>query len=181
MYLGRLEEIKGVHILIESFSLLKQNYPQIQTKLLIIGSGDDAYTENLKNLVRISGLYESIQFLSNLSKPEIRDYLAQAKFSVLPSLCYENLPNSILESYACATPVIGSGLGSIKDLIIEGQTGVVFKPGDKHDLAAKMLYLLDEPLKTAGMGVEARKFVEKYHNENQHVLKLEQLFETLVM
>ena len=72
---------------------------------------------------------------------ELKQYIANAAFSVCPSEWYENCPMTIIESLSLATPVIGSDLGGIPELISNNYTGLIFKHNDKEDLKKKISYL----------------------------------------
>ena len=61
---------------------------------------------------------------------ELKQLFRSALFHVIPSLCYENAPITILEAFAFGKPVIGSRLGGIKEMVREGSTGLLFSPGD---------------------------------------------------
>ena len=69
--------------------------------------------------------------------------LQKSLFSVAPSLLYDNMPNSVLESLAAGTPAIASNHGSFPEIIINGDTGLLFNPGDVKDLSNKIKILLD--------------------------------------
>ena len=60
--------------------------------------------------------------------------MQKARFLVVPSVCYENSPFSIIEAHCNGTPVIGARIGGIPELIDEGKNGLLFKSGDEHDL-----------------------------------------------
>jgi len=64
---------------------------------------------------------------------------------VIPSKCYENNPMTILESICLGTPVIGSDLGGIPELIRPGVNGLLFEPGNVKDLQDKISYIINNP------------------------------------
>ncbi len=76
---------------------------------------------------------------------ELKELIQKALCSVCPSECYENCPFSVIESQMYGTPVIGSRMGGIPELIREGETGLMFEPGNADDLEKKLRYLLEEP------------------------------------
>jgi len=135
LYFGRLASNKGVEVLLEAIQPL-------DCKLLLIGDGplspwvEEQITTRMKNV-------ERIPFVA--SREELRNYIARAAFSVLPSLWYENQPAAVLETYAMKKPVIGSRLGGIPELIEDGHTGLLSAPGDAADLREKIRFLLERP------------------------------------
>ena len=179
-YAGRLDKIKGVHILIEALSLLRAKYPNIKLNIQIAGSGDESYVGLLKQQVQRLDCGGYINFLGELRAEQMVEFLNKAFLSVVPSLWYENLPNAILESYACGTPVLASNLGSLPECVEDGRTGYLFKVGDANDLAERLALCLDQPEKLEEMGLNARKVAETTYSTEQHMEKLEALFVELV-
>jgi glycosyltransferase involved in cell wall biosynthesis len=78
--------------------------------------------------------YTNIEFLGYKSGEELWNLVRNASFIIVPSECYENNPLTILEAYAHGKPVIGAHIGGIPELIENGKTGFLFKPGDKNQL-----------------------------------------------
>ena len=76
---------------------------------------------------------------------ELKKLIAEALCSVYPSEWYENCPFSVIESQMYGTPVIGSRMGGIPELIQEGKTGLIFEAGNADDLEEKLRYLLETP------------------------------------
>ncbi|WP_106828375.1 glycosyltransferase [Parabacteroides pacaensis] len=123
-YVGRLSPEKGIDTLIESAK-------QLPYKLKIIGTGPlfDRY-KYLKN--------HSIEFLGYQPWPVIKKIVNKARFMVIPSECYENNPLSILESLCLGTPVLGSEIGGIPELIEENYSGLLFCPNNVEHLKNKI-------------------------------------------
>lgn len=179
-YAGRLDQIKGVHVLIEALALLRAKIPGTNLKIKIVGSGAPQYTALLKQQVGRLDCGSHVEFLGQLTTEEMVPFLNNAFLTVVPSLWYENLPNVVLESYACGTPVLASNLGSLPECVVEGQTGYLFGPGNSDDLAERLAYCLDRPRHVAGMGRNARAIAETTYSETEHVEKLEALLGELV-
>ena len=76
---------------------------------------------------------------------ELKSLIANAACSVYPSEWYENCPFSVIESQMYGTPVIGSRMGGIPELITEGKTGLMFQAANVDDLYNKLGYLLKNP------------------------------------
>lgn len=114
LYLGRLSYEKGIGTLIDVFAKNKN------IKLKIVGDGFAA--QELK--CRAMNLKcANIEFLGFLSGETLYDTIAKARYTIIPSEWYENNPLSIIESLALGTPVIGSRIGGIPELINEGYNG----------------------------------------------------------
>ncbi|MCP3945126.1 MAG: glycosyltransferase [Desulfobacteraceae bacterium] len=178
-YLGRLDEPKGIDILIKAFSKIKK---QTSTDLVlkIAGKGSQFYTEKLKKTAKENGLDNSIHFVGQLDNIKIPNFLGNALLTVVPSLWYENLPNSILESYSCGTPVVASDLGSLSGCVTQGITGSLFKTGSTNELAKKIWLLLDDKNLLAEMAINSRiEALDKY-SPKTHMGLLEDLFNKLI-
>ena len=95
--------------------------------------------------------------------------MQQAAFLVLPSEWYEGFPLVLVEAFAHGLPVLASRLGSMADIIKDGETGLLFAPGDADDLADKAKWLLENPQQAQKLGDNARRtFLAKYTAEQNY-------------
>ena len=85
---------------------------------------------------------KKIIFTGHLSTQEVADLLGKARASIIPSECYDNNPLSIIESLCMGTPVIGSRIGGIPELITENN-GILFEPFDKDELKGSIIELFE--------------------------------------
>ena len=136
LYFGRLSIEKGIKTLIDVIKEL----PHI--KFVFVGDGPlENYCKSIDNL----------KLVGRKSGDELKSYIANAAFSICPSEWYENCPMTIIESLSLATPVIGSDLGGIPELISDNFTGLIFKHNDKEDLKEKISYLWNNDEVTSKM------------------------------
>lgn len=133
VYLGRLSKEKGLSTLLNAFTGL----PHLPLK--IVGSGP--LENEMKEFVRGRGL-ENIEFTGFIDGPMKKEILTGARFLIFPSECYESFGYTIIESYACGTPVIASDIGGARELVTEGETGFLFQPGNPDDLRRQISRLL---------------------------------------
>jgi len=180
VFVGRLEVIKGVHILLDALVLLKKKRPNLNIHLKIIGAGNKEYYNLLINKIRLESLQDMVDFVGEQSLAEVSSLLRRAQLSVIPSIVYENFPNVLVESYACGTPVLASDIGSITEGVKNGETGYLFKPGDPNSLASRLEYCMDHPRHLYTMARNARKIAEEKYSQNQHLSMLEELFNDLI-
>lgn len=136
IYFGRLSREKGVDILIRAFGQARDNL-RAGLRLAIVGDGPTR--AELESLVSELGLKEYVMFLGYRSGLELRSLVKGGLFSVVPSVCYENMPFSIAESFLAKTPVLGSHVGGIPEMVSDGKTGFTFKPGDVSALAGLLV------------------------------------------
>ncbi|HXQ20698.1 MAG TPA: glycosyltransferase family 4 protein [Candidatus Acidoferrales bacterium] len=176
---GRLEAIKGVHVLIDALARLRRTRPDLPLQVKIAGGGDEQYSAQLRQRVRDAGLDDAVEFVGELDTPALSDLLSGALVSVVPSICYENLPNAALESYACGTPVVASDHGALTECVANGETGYRFPPGDARGLADAIERCLDRPDDMRAMGRRARQAAETTYSPERHIEALEALFTEL--
>ncbi len=169
-YVGRLSHEKGLPTLIRAMRQV------LQARLLIVGEG--AMRPILEQMVQESGM-TNVHFTGYLRGEDLEHALAQARFTVLPSLWYEVFGQTILESFAVGKPVIAARIGGIPELIDEGKDGLLFSPGDADELAACLRRLWDDPGKTRLLGLEGRRKVLARYSPENHYRQLYPLYESL--
>ena len=164
LYFGRITEEKGVETVIRA-------YEQMHDKQLKI-VGDDTTEEgtSLKKYVKNKGL-KNIEFLGFKSGAELEDIIRKARFTLIPSIWYDNLPNTALESFQYSKPVIASNIGSLPELVKDGFNGYLFTPGDAEDLKTKVELLdsNDEVIEQMGANSHSRledRFAPKTHYDS---------------
>ena len=135
LYFGRLSKEKGVDILLEAYAWYVETV-DAPMRLKIVGTGPlESGLKALAERLDVSGNVDFAGFKSGL---ELRSIVKGATFSVMPSVWYENMPYAGIESLASGTPVIGSNIGGIPELVIEGETGFLAGPGNVDDLVEAM-------------------------------------------
>lgn len=164
LFAGRLAAEKGLDTLLDAWEQLGSRMP-----LRIAGSGPLAgYVQS--RCERLA----NVQYLGQCSRTEIRDLLQKAAVLVVPSGWYEGCPMSIVEAFACGTPVIASQLGSLSEVVSNGVNGFHFRPGAPADLVDKVQRILADTEKWRGMRRAARATYEaKYTPEMNYQLLLE--------
>jgi len=106
-----------------------------KVRLVLIGAKADkeGYLRRLRSLTRRVEPAGEVTFLGNVGRKTVADYLIAADLSVLPSHS-EGCPNSVLESLACGTPVVATRVGALPELVRDGKTGLLVRPGDPEAL-----------------------------------------------
>lgn len=122
-YIGRLDYIKGIEILIDAFH--SAGIPN--SELLIAGSGTKEYEHHLKR----TNYDENIHFMGYVNP---KDFYSEVDVVVIPSLWNENYPTVAIEALAFGKPLIGSKRGGIPELITEGVNGFLFDPMKPDEL-----------------------------------------------
>ena len=152
LYLGRLSSEKGVDTLLTAWK-------RCSGKLLIVGDGPDA--GRLRSLAS-----RNVEFLGSVPAAEVPALLSRARALLLPSICYEGEPRTVLEAYAVGVPVVASRIGGLPDLVRDGVSGVLLTPGDVAAWTATCEGLLDDK-ESERLGEGAfRLWMEQYSPEH---------------
>ncbi len=169
IYTGALIGHKGVDVLINAFKNLKHN----KIRLHIVGKG-----EKINELKELAGKDDRITFYGFLGGEELTSLQEKANITVMPSIWYENSPMAIYESFKYGTPVIGSEIGGIPELIEEGVNGYLFQPGKFKELEEILKHLVENPLELKKLETGAFNSSQKY-DMRLHVKKLEKLYKEI--
>lgn len=177
LYVGRLDRPKGVHLLVEAMALLRERLGDDLPVLRIAGAGHTrSYVDAVKARVRELDLTSRIEFLGAVPADETPALFRGAYASLMPALWYENLPNSVVESFASGCPVIASDIGSLSATVTDGQDGLHHRPDDPADLARQILRLVVDPALRDRLSRGARATAEQAHSPDEHVRRLLDLF-----
>ena len=112
------------------------------------------------------------------SDEEIRTAYAAADLFILPSL-EDNLPNTMLESMSCGTPVVAFDVGGIPDVIVNGVTGQLAPVGDVRQLGQAVLSLVFDPDQREEMGQNCRKAMVEGYSLNIQAQRYLELYQEL--
>ena len=120
-FLGRWDPVKGLHILVEAFKRLPSN---LAVELNIWAVGETGVARKYRENVRLSAAGDRrIRFLPSVPHNDVACLLAGIDALAVPSQCLETGPIVVLEAFAAGTPVIGSDLGGIRELVSHGRDG----------------------------------------------------------
>ena len=117
-------------------------------------AGRGVLEHGLKDLARELGLNGAVRFLGHVTP--VQRAVEQSLAVVVPSLG-EGFGMVALEAMERARPVIAASIGGLEDLVRDGETGLLVRPGDAESLAEAMLALAADPARAAAMGREARR------------------------
>lgn len=166
LFVGRLSVEKGVDVLTKAWALVER-----VSSLRVAGTGPEA------------GLLEGhpgLTALGALSGEAVRIEMGRSVALVLPSICYESFPRTLVEAFACALPVIASRLGPLRDLIEDNVTGLLFEPGDPADLVQKLNWAQAHSERMMEMGRNARAKYEAEFSANRNYAQLIAIYEDAI-
>lgn len=175
LYVGVVTPLKGITHLVNAFAALAADFQEI--RLVIVGKQQNqAYVHELKAQIKELGIERQVQLISELPQKDLAQWMAQAYVFVLPSFS-EGLGRVIVEAMATGTPVIGSHVGGIPELIQDGKTGFLVPPGDETGLAEKMRWMLQHPETVREMGRKAYLFACSFFSTDVYVQGYRKIFE----
>ncbi len=171
LYFGRLSAEKGVDDLLKAM----QRLPNLR----LIVAGDGPERGRLERLAGELGL-ANVEFAGQLRGAELEQAIAGSRFTVLPSHAYETLGKTILESYAEARAVVATDLGSRRELVHAGKTGLLYRVGDVEQLASAIRFLSSQPELADKMGRAGQEQVRDRYTPEAHYEALIGLYERVV-
>ena len=159
LFVGRLSAEKGIALLLAAWGLQGQ-----RVSLKIVGDGPLR-----AEVERAANNSSNVEYLGAKNPEDVSILMSDAAFLIFPSTCYETFGRVAMEAFAAGTPVLAANIGAIGEITDNGRTGLHFRPGDPHDLAAKVDWLLSHPEELAQMRKEARREYElKYTAERNY-------------
>lgn len=167
LFAGRLSREKGVMTLLQAFR-------ECKIPLRIAGTGP---MEAECRAFAAANSMSHVTFCGHCQAEELQNLFREARFVLVPSEGYENAPMSVLEAFAYGKPVVGSRLGGIPELVLQGETGLLFDAGSAESLAMAVMQLWDDPASVERMGRAARHRIETEFNADLHTDRLLGIYE----
>jgi glycosyltransferase involved in cell wall biosynthesis len=163
LFVGRLAPGKGLETLLEAWARHAPGMP-----LKILGDGP------LAGMVReaSTGAAGRVEWLGRRPLAEVYDAIGAAAVLVMPSIWYEGLPKTLIESFAKGTPVVASNLGALAECVTHGRTGLHFHPGDAADLARQIGRVATNGSAISAMRGECRRAFETHYTADRNIQML---------
>lgn len=182
LFMGRLIYEKGISFLIEAIKLVRRSLPDV--KLLIAGSplfkavSNNPFLRKLKQSV--ASLRDTVVFTGYIDHCQTPHLYAVADITVAPSLCAEGFGKVVAESMATGTPVIGSRMGAIPEIIDHKVNGILIDdPTDIKLLAQNIINILKSARTRNRMGIAARQKVVSHFSPSTRIANLETFYKNL--
>lgn len=157
LFVGRLNGRKGEFDLIEAMGRVREARPGV--KLLIVGQGPARAAAI--SAVRDRNLEDTVAFVQNLPRNELRRYYSASDVFTLPSWS-EGLPKVLLEAMVSGAAAVVSNIPAHRELVTHGETGYLFETGDVEDLARAVIGALGDHRRPAVTGRAADLVREKF-------------------
>jgi glycosyltransferase involved in cell wall biosynthesis len=170
LFAGRLVASKGLEVVVRAL-------PGVDSSVVLVVAGDGPQRPALARLAGALGVGTRVQFLGQLSTPELAQEYLTAAVVVVPSLWPEPLGMVGPEALSFARPVVGSGVGGMGEWLMDAVTGLVAPAGDPVALSRQVNRLLDDPALARRLGRAGRQLIEQRFSVGHHVDALLRVFE----
>jgi len=174
LFVGRLVQSKGLHVLFQALAQLREAFPGLAVRL--VGEGPERAA--LEAQAHELGVDDRVEFVGYRPQDEIRRYLRETDVFVLPSFA-EGVPVVLMEAMAAAVPVVATDIAGVPELVEHGASGLLVAPGDADALAAAIAQLLSDPDRARDMGRHGAKYVRREFDIETSARQLATLFENL--
>ena len=155
LYAGNIDRFKGILTLLEA--------AEQDRSLPVKIAGAGPLEKEVRNIVAKKNL--DVELLGFQDFASLQETIRCSSMIVVPSECFENSPNIVLEAYAQGKPVVGSNIGGIPELIKDRETGYLFEPRDSEDLLNKIHVTMENRKE---LGKNARCFLEENFTPSGH-------------
>jgi exopolysaccharide biosynthesis WecB/TagA/CpsF family protein len=170
IFIGRLGIEKGIHILLDAWRLWGNGAPQLE----IVGDGPER--AKLQKSVNENGVKNKISLSGQLPFMEVQRRLRLARLLVLPSLCFEGFPMTIIEAFSLGVPVAVSDIGPLPNIVKNGENGVLFKAGDPVSLCHTIKEIWDRSDRLGSLGQGARQEFDKKYTADANYKTLMKIY-----
>lgn len=164
----------GIDVLLQAFQLVTHDAPG--ARLLIAGTGPDR--DALRRVAHGLGLDASVRFLGLVPHEEMPALLSASHVAVVPSVGHEGYGVAAVEASASARPVIASRLDGLAEVVRDGVTGLLVRPGNADALASAILLLARTPSLRRSMGLAGRATVESTYTTERSVDGIADMYES---
>lgn len=164
--IGNAIKRKGFDVLIKALAILQKEKPEIPVHLLLITQGEEL--ENYNDLISLYHLTESVDIISKVEQRELVKYYNLADLYIMPSR-EEPLGLVAIEAMACGTPVLGSAVGGLKEVLADN-SGFLFENENIQDLKDKIISIYNNKFDQKELMKNMNKKTKEYclnHNMKQ--------------
>jgi glycosyltransferase involved in cell wall biosynthesis/GT2 family glycosyltransferase len=146
LYAGRLEATKGVDTAIRALEMLVTEHHLQGMRLSVVGSDWGAgYESYLRQIVTAGGLDDYVTFAGHVPAEEMPQLLRRFDVLLVPSTWAEPFSRMLLEGMSSGLVVVATPTGGTTEILVDGENGLLFAPGDANDLAQKLIRLAADP------------------------------------
>jgi len=165
LFVGVPTRDKGIDILVEAYRKLKT-----ETKLVLLVIKHPEFCDRRTKNVTV---------IENAPYKVVNEAYKKCRFTVIPSICPDACPTVALESMGGKKAIIGSDIGGLRDIINDGENGILVRPNDPAELAKSMSYLLENPSACERMGEKGYTRLTNLFSAGKVVPEIENQYESI--
>ncbi len=183
LFVGRLEERKGIHYLIDAIPSIVSQFKNV--RFIIVGddtntaAGQRSVMKELQDKVNKTQIGSYIEWVNRVPLDALPSYYRSADICVVPSV-YDNSPYTCLEAMSCGKPVIGTSAGGTREYIVDGESGVIVPPRDAEALATSIVELLHNKARREELGAAARERVLNHFQRKEIARQTVELYQEAI-
>lgn len=173
---------KGHHITADAIAALAKEYTTSPCSFLFLGPtrADSDYGRELQRKIKaLPDHWQRAVRFHQFSSGDL-SAVAAADIVVHPSILPDPLPNSVREAMTLGKPVIGSNSGGIPEMIVDGQSGLLFEPGNASELAISIQKMIESPDERRRLGENAARRAEELFDVRHNKQAFLHLFHAVV-
>lgn len=159
IFAGAFGKRKGIFLIIEAFKDLQQKYQNLS--LIFCGAGE--IEKELRNKIKENNLIDSVKIYNWLPSTELVKFYQQADIFLYPSIpeqgWEEQFGFSMAEASACGLPIIATKIGSINEVVVDRQTGLLIEPNNLAALKSAMAELIEDANLRKNLGAQGRQYI----------------------
>jgi glycosyltransferase involved in cell wall biosynthesis len=163
LFVGRLEERKGIDVLLRALKEIMPRYPQLSVDIVgndkLPGADGKAYRDAFESDAEMQSARARIRFHGEVSEKHLRGFYRACDIFVAPSR-FESFGLILLEAMMFGKPVIGCRTGGMPEIVEDGVSGLLAEPGDVDSLERCITRLIEDPDLRDQLGVRARRRYE---------------------
>ena len=176
---GNIKHWKGQEILIRALATLRDRFPDLACLLIGDTSNESAdYGRHIRELVKQLGLTEHV-IITGYRK-DVADHVNAVQILVHASILPEPFGRVLLEGMALRRPLVASAAGGVPEIVVDGVTGLLFRPGDASHLATCLERLLENPAMGKVMGEAGYRRLVEHFSIDRNVSATQQLYDQLL-
>ena len=175
LFIGSVTDRKKPHMIIEAIQRINDK----SYHLSIVGPApNEKYFKELKDLIDKSDLQNQVSLIGPVDRGSVKDYYSSSNLMILPSIS-EGLARVIFESQVAMCPVLVTDAPGMSDIVIDGQTGYVFKSNNLDSLSLKIEYIKNNYDEASLVAKNAKGFILSNYSEDNFKFSFKKLFDTV--
>jgi len=175
LFVGSLTEHKGLHIIIEAMNEVVLQLPDV--KLLVVGKGNDNYTNYINKLIKEHSVEKHIDFLGHKNNEDVIKLIKEVDIVVVPEQWYSEFgPVILIEAKLSGKPVVASSIGSIPEYIRDGVDGILVTYNRSEEFSKSIIKLLKDPSLIHSMGESISENIYNVTKTEEMLARLERLY-----